>query len=62
MTHILKPWLFECHDMRHRHEAPHMQRDTSWVNERPGFGGFVSPVHPLLLPPTSARPGEKETG
>lgn len=44
MTHILKPRLFEYYDMRHRDEAPQMQCDTTWVNERPRFGGFVSPV------------------
>lgn len=44
MTHILKPRLFECHDMWHRHEAPQTQCDTSWVNERPRLWGFVSPV------------------
>lgn len=41
MTHILKPGLFECHDMWHHHEAPRMQCNTSWVNERPKFRGFV---------------------
>lgn len=64
MTHILKARLFECYDMRHHHEAPQMQRDTSRVNESPRFGGFVSPVHqqPATPPSTSARPGEKGTG
>ena len=49
MTHILKPRLFECRDMRHRYEAPQTQRDTSWVNERPRSGGFVS-LSPLSPP------------
>lgn len=51
MTHILKARLFECYDMRHHHEAPQMQRDTSRVNESPRFGGFVSPVHQHSPPP-----------
>lgn len=41
MTHILKPGLFECHDMWHHREAPRTQCDTSWVNESPKFRGFV---------------------
>lgn len=64
MTHILKARLFECRDMRHRHEAPQMQHDTSWVNESPRFGGFVfSRVHtPTTTPPRPLLKQEREYG